>query len=83
MTHPKTLNEAVARARTLLTSDDKDALRGMSLGEARWRLHLTLGYQLRAELGLWSVEAQTLFADMNAKMPHRLIIKQTPPPTLS
>ena len=61
-------------ARTLMSPDDKDVLRNFSLAEAGWRLHLTLGHQLRGELGLWTEGAQALFEDINAKMPHRLAI---------
>ncbi|BEP65113.1 hypothetical protein GmRootV213_56670 (plasmid) [Variovorax sp. V213] len=75
MTPPLTFEDAVAKARTLMSLEDKDVLRTFPLEEASWRLHMTLGYQLRGELGLWHATAtQALFDDMNAKMPHRLVI---------
>ena len=75
MPYPKTLEEALSQARALLSAEDKDVLRDSSLGEAGWRLHMTLGYQLRNEFGLWSEDAQALFDDINAKMPHRLAVE--------
>lgn len=74
MTPPKTLEEAVSKARALMSADDKDVLRTFSLAEAGWRLHMTLGHQLRGEFGLWTEGAEALFDDINAKMPHHLAI---------
>lgn len=74
MTPPKTLEEAISNARTVMSADDKDVLRNFSLAEAGWRLYLTLGHQLRGEFGLWTEGAQALFDDINAKMPNRLAI---------
>lgn len=57
-----------------MSADDKDVLRTFSLTEAGWRLHMTLGQQLRREFDLWTEGAEALFEDINAKMPHRLAI---------
>lgn len=72
---PKTLEEAVSKARTFLSAEDKEVLRDRSLDEAGWRLHMTLGHQLRNKFGLWSEDAQALFDDINSKMPHRLAVE--------
>ncbi|MCY1224529.1 hypothetical protein D9M72_366900 [compost metagenome] len=75
MIYPRTVEEAVSKARGLLSAEDKDVLRNCSLEEASWRLHMTVGHQLRNEFGLWSEEAKPLFDDINAKMPHRLAVE--------
>lgn len=72
---PRTLEEAVSKARELLSAVDKDVLRNCSLEEAAWRLHMTVGHRLRNDFGLWSEDAQALFDDINAKMPHRLAVE--------
>lgn len=63
------------KAKKLLSNEDKEVLRNCSLDEAGWRLHMTLGHQLRHEFGLWSEDARPLFDDINLKMPHRLAVE--------
>lgn len=75
MIYPRTLEDAVSRARAILSVEDRDVLRNCTLEEAGWRLHMTLGHQLRNEFGLWAEEAGALFDDINAKMPHRLAVE--------
>lgn len=66
---PTNLDEALARARSLLTEDDVATLQSKPLPEAIWSLHLTLGYSLRSSLSLWSDDAVVLFKEITEKMP--------------
>ena len=68
---PKNLEEALQRARELLTDEDVALLQAKPLNEALWSLHLTLGHSLRENLSLWSEEAVPLFQDITEKMPER------------
>jgi hypothetical protein len=68
---PKSLEEALQRARELLTDEDVALLRAKPLNEALWSLHVTLGHSLREGLSLWSEEAVPLFQDITEKMPER------------
>lgn len=68
---PRDLASALVRARQLLTEEDVALLKAKPLEEAIWSLHLTLGYQMRADLGLWSDDAVDLFRDITEKMPER------------
>lgn len=68
---PKSLDEALQRARGLLTDEDVALLQEKPLNEAIWSLHVTLGHSLREGLSLWSEEAVPLFQDIAEKMPER------------
>lgn len=50
---PQTLEEAIRRAKALCSRSDLEELRGASDLDLATRFHFTLGYALRAELGLW------------------------------
>lgn len=71
---PVDMNEALSAAVTLLTERDRVALSEKSAEEASWMLHMTLGYQLRNELGLWTDAAAPLFEDIMRRMPDRLVV---------
>lgn len=68
---PKNLEEALQRARELLSDEDVALLQAKPLNEAIWSLHVTLGHRLRESLSLWSDEAVLLFQDIAEKMPER------------
>jgi hypothetical protein len=68
---PKSLQDALPRARALLTDEDVVLLREKPLNEAIWSLHLTLGHSLREGLSLWSEDAVPLFQDITERMPER------------
>ncbi|MEW1780869.1 hypothetical protein AB0305_01595 [Arthrobacter sp. NPDC080086] len=68
-TPPTTLEDALQAARALLSSEDKVLMQTRSLEDAIASLYLTLGYQLRCALSLWSDAADPLILDMAKKMP--------------
>jgi hypothetical protein len=57
---PNTLDEALRRARSLLSQEDIELMRTEPLHVVIARLHLTLGHQIRGELDLWSEAASSL-----------------------
>ncbi|KHK51926.1 hypothetical protein PI87_20495 [Ralstonia sp. A12] len=64
-----TLDDALQTARVLLSREDKVFMQTRSVEEAVMSLHLTLGYQLRSALSLWSDAATPLILDMARKLP--------------
>ena len=64
MNTPRTLEAAIARAMDMMTEDDRSVLQNFTLDEAQWRLHFTLGHQLRNDLGLWTDDAEPLYLDL-------------------
>lgn len=71
---PCTLTDPTEKAWNLFTREEIDMLRQTSLDNARVSLHLTVGHELRHELGLWSADADELFNDISAHMPSRLVL---------
>ena len=66
---PQTLAEALARADSLLTDEEKEVIRTRPLSDVGWMLHMTLGHKLRNALGLWTPSASALYDDINRQMP--------------
>jgi len=71
---PADLNEALSMARALLTDEDRTVLAEKSVEETGWMLHMTLGFRLRNELGLWTDAAGPLYEDIMRCMPDRLAV---------
>jgi hypothetical protein len=68
MKTPNTLEAALDAATEILTAEDLAVLRTYPLEECQWRLHFTLGYQLRNSLGLWGEDAEPLYRDLMSRV---------------